>query len=250
MIQAARFLFSQRMGFVAVRLGFFAAFFMVAGVLFSPHAGAAEVRDPLEPFNRKIFAFNQEVDRLVLKPVAQGYEYILPRFVRTGINNFFDNLLYPTVFVNQFLQGKFRLAVQDFGRFAINSTMGIGGLFDVASEVGLMEHDEDFGQTFGVWGMTPGPYLVVPLWGPSTLRDGIGEVAGLYTNPMFYLEDETTRYVAFGLSLIDTRAELLGAEKLLSGDEYLFMRDAYLQRRDFLINDGEQTNDPFLDAGE
>jgi phospholipid-binding lipoprotein MlaA len=250
MIQAARFSSFRKTEYLAIWAGFFVVLMVLAGALFSPAAQATEVRDPLEPINRKIFAFNREVDRLVLEPVARGYVRVLPDFVRTGISNFFDNLLYPTVFVNQFLQGKFQLAVQDFGRFAINTTMGIGGLFDVASEVGLPEHDEDFGQTFGVWGITPGPYLVVPLWGPSTLRDGIGEVAGLYTNPMFYLEDDTTRYVAFGLSLIDTRAELLGAEELLSGDEYLFMRDAYLQQRAFLVNDGEQTDDPFLDADE
>ncbi len=211
-------------------------------------AQTGKVKDPLEPANRKIASFNDTVDRWALKPIAEGYVSITPEPIRNGISNFFDNLLYPTVIVNQFLQGKFKTGSQDAGRFLINSTIGVAGFVDIASHMGFERHEEDFGQTFAVWGFSRGPYLVLPLLGPSTVSDGIGKAAGLYTYPPTYIEDDTTRLGVFGLRMIDTRASLLETEKLISGDRYLFVRDAYLQRREYLIRDGEtKATDPFLD---
>ena len=209
------------------------------------------VNDPLEPVNRHIHTFNDQFDKYLLKPVSKGYVYITPEFMQTGVSNFFDNLQYPLVAVNQFLQGKGRLGVQDTVRFAINTTAGVGGLFDVAKNIGLVAHEEDLGQTLAVWGVESSPYLVVPFWGPTTLRDGTGSLVSSYAHPLTVLEyaddHKAERNGLLALSVIDKRARLLEAEKLISGDKYLFIRDAYLQRRDYLINDGEVEEDPFLD---
>jgi len=212
-------------------------------------AQTGEVRDPLEPVNRKVNSFNNFFDRWLFKPVAQGYVTVVPSPARSGVSNFFDNLLYPTVIINQFLQGKGKTGLQDTGRFLANSTLGIGGLFDVANKWNLEKHDEDFGQTFAVWGIPSGPYLVLPFFGPATPRSGVGDVVGIYTYPPTYLDDDTLRWSLFGARTIDTRARLLDSEEMLTGDRYLFIRDAYLQRRDFLIRDGEpRESDPFLDG--
>lgn len=225
-----------------------ASFMAAVGFTGAVTAQEQQVNDPLEGMNRAVHGFNEVVDKAVFKPLAQGYRFIAPDFVEEGVSNFFDNLFYPTTIINQFLQGKFETGVQDFTRFALNTTLGIGGLFDVASQGGLKEHKEDFGQTFGVWGMGTGPYLVLPFWGPSNVRDGVGSVAGLYTNPIHYVEDDTAKYSLLAMSIIDTRAEMLKAEELITGDKYLFMRDAYLQRRQFMVNDKKvEEHDPFLD---
>jgi len=203
--------------------------------------------DPLERFNRGANAFNGTLDRVFLKPVTQGYVAVAPGFVETGVSNFFDNASYPVVFVNQFLQGKVVAGLQDTSRFIINSTIGIGGLFDVASSIGLDEHNEDFGQTLGAWGVDTGPYLVLPFWGPATFRDGFGDILGSYGYLPRYIDHVPTRNSVYALGVIDKRAGALAAEQLLSGDRYLFLRDAYLQQRQFLVDDGEQEIDPFLD---
>lgn len=211
-------------------------------------AQTGEVKDPLEPINRKIYSFNNFFDRWLLKPVAEGYVLVVPTPARSGVSNFFDNLLYPTVIINQFLQGKGKAGSRDMARFLTNTTLGVGGLFDVASRWGLDKHDEDFGQTFAVWGMPSGPYLVLPFLGPSTPQGALGDLAGIYTYPATYLDDDTLRWSFFGLRTVDFRARLLKSEEMLTGDRYLFIRDAYLQRRQFLIRDGEpQETDPFLD---
>ncbi|MFT7144978.1 MAG: phospholipid-binding lipoprotein MlaA, partial [bacterium] len=201
--------------------------------------------------NRAVFKFNDTLDGYILKPAAKGYDAVTPAFARTGVRNFFSNLNYPLVFTNQFLQGKFKLAVQDTGRFLINSTFGLAGLIDVAEEFGLEEHNEDFGQTFGTWGMASGPYIVLPIFGPSNVRDGLGFVAHSYADPFetrYINERRATKNRLKGLSLLETRAGLLQTEKLLSGDKYSFMRDTYLQRRADLIADGvANETDPFLD---
>jgi phospholipid-binding lipoprotein MlaA len=203
--------------------------------------------DPWQGFNRKIFAFNEFADRWVMKPVAKGYQKVTPSIVRRGIGNFFSNLTYPLVAVNQFLQGKFTLGASDTGRFIVNTTLGIGGLFDPASGAGLQAHDEDFGQTFAKWGIHAGPYLVLPFLGPSTVRDGFGSAVNFYAQPVRYLvDDEKTRYGMTALYFIETRASLLDTEQFIGGDRYIFIRDAYLQRRDFLIHDG-QIKDEFLE---
>jgi phospholipid-binding lipoprotein MlaA len=219
----------------------------VAFALAASAVSAAEPSDPLQGLNRKVFAFNQFADRWVLKPVAKGYKAITPHIVRRGVGNFFSNLTYPLVAVNQVLQGKFRLGASDTGRFIVNTTIGIGGLFDPASDAGLPAHEEDFGQTFARWGIGSGPFLMLPFLGPSTVRDGVGSAVNYVAQPVRYvIDDEKTRYALAALYFIDTRASLLDAEQLMGGDKYTFMRDAYLQRRDFLIHDGEPGEDDFL----
>lgn len=218
-------------------------------ILLTGCAQTGKIKDPLEPMNRKVHSFNNFFDRWLLKPVAKGYVVVVPKPARSGVSNFLDNLLYPTVIINQFLQGKGKTGGRDTARFLTNTTLGIGGLFDVASRWGLDKHDEDFGQTFAVWGLPSGPYLVLPFFGPSTPSNAVGDVIGLYyTYPPTYLNDDTLRWSLFGLRVVDSRARLLTSEKMVTGDRYLFIRDAYLQRRQFLIRDGEpQETDPFLD---
>ncbi|MAI08344.1 MAG: hypothetical protein CMF61_05230 [Magnetococcales bacterium] len=215
-------------------------------------AMAVEVNDPLESVNRPIASFNDTVDRYVLKPIAQGYDSVTPEFVQDGVSNFFDNLTYPIVVTNQFLQGKVKLGFQDTTRFLINSTFGIAGLFDVADKFGLKEHNEDFGQTLGVWGVTSGPYVVLPFFGPSSVRDAVARGGDYYIDPSnyeYFDDRRATKNRMTALSVISTRAELLKAERLISGDKYAFMRDAYLQKREDMVRDGksETIDDPFLD---
>jgi phospholipid-binding lipoprotein MlaA len=221
---------------------------VVAGA-FGTHfaAVAAETSDPLEGFNRRVQAFNDTADRFILKPVAKGYKKAIPETIRRGVGNFFENLTYPLVVVNELLQGKVKDGVSDTGRFLMNSTLGLGGLFDPASHAGMPAHEEDFGQTFAKWGIGRGPYLVIPFFGPSDVRDGAGSLLSYAVNPTRYvITDDTTRYSLMALNFVQIRAGLLDAEKLISGDRYIFIRDAYLQRREFLNKDG-QVNDEFLD---
>jgi phospholipid-binding lipoprotein MlaA len=221
---------------------------LAVGLAFGPHVVGAddETPDPLEGINRPIQAFNDTADRFVLKPAAKGYQKVLPRPIRTGIGNFFQNLTYPVVIVNQLLQGKLGPCVSDTGRFLMNTTLGLGGFFDPASHAGMPAHEEDFGQTFAKWGIGRGPYIVIPLLGPSTVRDGAGMLLNYTVTPTNYITDDTTRYSLLALSVVQARASVLEAEKLISGDRYIFMRDAFLQRRDYLNKDG-QVEDEFLD---
>lgn len=212
-----------------------------------PAAAAFAEADPWEPLNRTTYAVNDFADRWVLRPVAVGYSTVAPGVVQDGIGNFFENLGTPGVAINQVLQGKPRLAASDTGRFLLNSTFGIGGLIDIGSRVGLPAHSEDFGQTFGRWGIDSGPYLVLPFRGPSTLRDAVGMGFDTLLNPLRLIDHEPTRYSVLATSIIDTRASLLSAEDLITGDPYVFIREAYLQRRAFLITDGVVEDDPFLD---
>jgi phospholipid-binding lipoprotein MlaA len=212
-----------------------------------PHLIAEEVGDPWEGMNRKIYAFNTKADDLVLKPVAKAYTKVLPSPVRSGISNFFSNFGYPMVALNQFLQGKGKKGFADTGRFLVNTTLGIGGLFDPATGMGLVKHNESFSQTFGRWGISSGPYLVIPLWGASSIRGGAGALGDVFAHPMRYVvTSDPLMYGLTGTNLLNTRAELLNLEQFLLGDKYIFLRDAYLQREDFLIQDGE-VDDPFLD---
>jgi phospholipid-binding lipoprotein MlaA len=230
-----------------IRMVAFPGLMVVLMLLTGCATQAGQPPDPLEGFNRAVFAFNDTADRWVVKPVAKGYTKVLPSPARTGIGNFFDNVTYPLVVVNQLLQGKFRDGASDMLRFAMNTTAGIGGLFDVASMAGLRMHEEDFGQTFARWGFGPGPFLMLPFLGPSTVREGTGSIISYAVSPIrFITDDDTTRYSLTALNLIQTRASLLDAEQLISGDRYSFIRDAYLQRRDYLNKDG-QVEDDFLD---
>lgn len=198
--------------------------------------------DPLEGFNRAMFTFNDKLDDYFLKPVAKGYRAVMPSPLRSGVANFFYNLGEPGVMLNNLFQGKLSNALSDLGRFLTNSTIGIYGLFDVASHVGMQKHDEDFGQTLGVWGVGDGAYLVLPFFGPSSLRDGTGRIGDYYTYPPNYMEEKSTRDKLFLLRGIDTRSQLLDASDILeqaAGDDvYLFVREAYLQRRRNQIYDG------------
>lgn len=200
----------------------------------------ADARDPFEPINRASYAFNDSLDRALIKPAARGYRAVTPQFVQTGISNVFSNAKYPVTLVNNALQGKFGAALNDTGRFVLNTTLGLGGLFDPATDVGLDRNDEDFGQTFGKWGLPPGPYFVVPLYGPTTLRDGFGSLADDFAEPRSYLEDDSTRYGLWVAGNFERRVRLLDADALLerTGDPYAFVRSAYLQRREFQVMDG------------
>lgn len=197
--------------------------------------------DPWEGFNRGTFAFNEKLDAWVLKPVAQGYDTVTPGPVRVGVTNFFGNLGDIWVGVNNLLQGKPVDALSDLGRFVVNSTMGVAGLIDVASPMGLERHGEDFGQTLAVWGVGGGPYVVLPVFGPRTLRDSGGLLFDMTADALNLVEHDPSRYSMSGLRLIDMRADFLPAEKLVneaSLDKYAYLRSAYLQRRRHVIFDG------------
>lgn len=205
--------------------------------------GYAVEEDPWEGMNRKVFAFNEFVDKYLFKPIAKSYDWLTPAPIDNGISNVFDNLQDVGIFLNNALQGKFEHAFGDAGRVLVNSTVGVAGIFDVATGFGLEKHEEDFGQTFAVWQVGSGPYLVLPFLGPSTVRDAVGRIPDAYALPQRYLDHVPTRNSVYGVDLVDTRADLLEHEKLIQGDKYSFVRDAYLQRRAFLISDGEVEDD-------
>lgn len=202
-------------------------------------------QDPWEGFNRGVYSFNDTLDRYALKPVAQGYDYITPTPVQEGVGNFFSNLGEVSNSFNSLLQWKLTNAGTSIGRLLINTTLGLGGFLDPATRMGIDQHDEDFGQTLATWGVGSGPYLVLPFLGPSTVRDTAGMPVDWYTDPVTYIDDDVTRWSVRFIDLVQTRASLLNQEKLIQGDRYSFIRDAYLQRREFLINDGRSGKDPF-----
>lgn len=201
--------------------------------------------DPWEDMNRKIYAFNDVADKYVAKPVAETYQTVTPDFLERGIDNVFGNLRELLNIVSDLAQFKFKAAASDGGRFLINSTVGIAGFFEVASHVGLEKRTEDFGQVLGYWGVGPGPYLMLPILGPSTVRDAGAAVVDAQIDAISQVDHVRTRNQLRILDLINTRANLLASESLLSGDRYTFLRDAYLQRRQYLINDGEPVQDSF-----
>ena len=191
-------------------------------------------RDPLEGFNRAMFGFNEKVDEVVLKPLAQGYQAVVPSFVQTAIGNFFGNIGDVWTAVNDLLQGKVTDGVNDIMRVAVNSTFGLGGLIDIASAGGIPKHREDFGQTLGVWGMRSGPYVVLPVLGASTLRDVLATPLDFKGDLWSYTTPLATRYLGMVVRIVDKRASFLDASSLIEEaalDKYVFIRDAYLQRR-------------------
>ena len=218
-----------------------------AGVEPSPH-------DPWESFNRSVFEFNEGLDAYLLKPVVAGYRFILPEFVRQGIYNFFSNYndIYTALF--NLLQGRIDYAFNDFMRVAVNTTMGLGGLLDLATPGGLEKHKEDWGQTLGVWGVPAGPYVVLPFFGPSNVRDTFGTVADLESDYLFrFLPDVAVRNSVTGLRVVNARNTYYEAGDLLDGaaiDKYSFMRDAYIQRRQYQINEGREGEEPQMPAYE
>jgi phospholipid-binding lipoprotein MlaA len=223
---------------IAKKLG---AALLFSGVLSGCAAPGGNPADPLEPLNRSIFSFNDAVDGALIKPAARGYRAVLPGFVRTGVTNVFSNLEDVWISMNDLLQGKVQQGVEDLSRFVFNSTFGIVGIFDVASAWGLQKHSEDFGQTLGVWGVGSGAYLVLPLLGPSTVRDGFGFLVDTQADPVWRIDDVPLRNSLVALRVVNNRANLLDATNMLEEaalDKYAFVRDAWLQRRRNLVYDG------------
>jgi len=215
-------------------------------LLFSSFISSEEVSDPFEDINRLTFEINETLDKVIAKPTANFYSKF-PTPIKKGVTNLFDNLEEINTSVNQALQGKPLTALNDISRFVINSTIGIGGIFDVATVLGLKRHEEDFGQTLALWGVPAGPYIMLPVLGPHTLRDLFGRPVSSFLSVTFHMTDSD---VNFGLNMIDaleTRERLLEVESLLSGDKYYFVRDSYIQYLDYEIKDGVNVQDDFTD---
>lgn len=217
---------------------------LATGCATGPNANPA---DPLEPLNRKIFAFNDAVDTAVMRPVATAYQKVLPSPVRTGITNFFSNLSDVWSFANNVMQLKLQDSAETFMRVNVNTVFGLGGLLDIGTEIGLTRHSEDFGQTLGYWGMPSGAYVVLPILGPSTVRDGAALIVVDYRgDPVHYIDNIPLRNSLYALRLVDIRANLLRVSRLLDDaalDKYTFTRDAFLQRRLSEVHDGKLPDD-------
>jgi len=213
----------------------------VAATVLAGCAAAPSRDDPFEPMNRASYAVHEVVDGYVVKPVAQAYVDYTPKLVQTGIRNFFGNIDDFFSFINGMLQNKPEKAGNDLGRVITNTGFGLLGLIDIASEAGIPKGNEDFGQTFGYWGIPQGPYLFIPVFGPTTVRDGSGWIIRAYTTPVGYIPDVSARNILWGLGFLDLRASALQAESLVdqaSLDRYTFIRRSYLQRRQYLVYDG------------
>ena len=206
-----------------------------------------EINDPFEDLNRDIFIFNEKLDEKLLKPAALTYRKVTPQFARTGVTNFFNNLEEIDTTINQVLQGEIKYAFNDASRFVINSTIGLLGLIDVASKLGLERHEEDFGQTLGVWGFNSGPYIMLPFLGPSNPRDLLSRPISSFLSGTFAMEDDDVKLTLVGIDALETRERLLDAETLIIGDKYIFVKDAYVQSREYEINNGSIEDDEFLD---
>lgn len=219
---------------------------------------AIDERDPWESYNRSMYKFNEKFDQYIFKPVSRGYRAVTPQPVDNAISRFFSNLGDIPNSLNNLLQGKPLDALSDLGRFTINSTIGIFGFFDPATHIGLKKHNEDFGQTLAKWGVPTGPYVILPILGPSTVTDTAGLATDWQLRPQTYIDDRETRYATITLEAVDTRADLLGASKVLdaaSFDQYAFLREAYFQRRRNLKYDGNPPAeampfDDFMDMEE
>lgn len=224
---------------------------LAAGCASTP--GRTTNNDPYEGFNRGVYKFNDTLDRAALKPIAKGYRKVTPSFVRTGIGNVISNLEYPGTFVNQFLQGKWVLGFRDTGRFLINSTLGVAGIFDVATPLGLEKNDEDFGQTLAFWGVSSGPFLNLPLLGPSTLRDAPMRALDFLTNPLQYTDVPwEADWGMRAVNIVHSRSELLPLDETLKRtyDPYAFIRDAWVQQREFNVFDGNPPPETLEDVME
>tara|TARA_B100000700_G_scaffold293641_1_gene354828 strand:- start:9116 stop:9820 length:705 start_codon:yes stop_codon:yes gene_type:complete len=203
--------------------------------------------DPFEEYNRKVWAFNEYLDDNFAKPTAEIYTSVTPDFIEVGITNFFRNLNELDNTANQLLQGRPLLAINDFSRFLINSTLGFGGFIDVGSKLGLERHDEDFGQTLGAWGVGSGPFLMIPLYGPSTPRGLAGRSVSSVLSGTFAIEETDVRIGVTALDALETRARYLEVETLIIGDRYSFIRDSYMQYQEFELSNGEDQPDDFVD---
>ena len=207
---------------------------------------AEDINDPFEEFNRITFEFNESLDKNFLKPVALAYAKT-PKSIKKGVTNFFDNLEEIETSVNQVLQGKPILAIKDFSRFVINTTIGVGCLFYVATKIGLTRHEEDFDQTLALWGVPSGPYLMLPALGPSSLRDTLTRPFSSFLSVTFHMTEADVNLALKGVDALETRERLLEIESLIYGDRYNFVKDSYVQYLNFEINDGVDVEDEFLD---
>jgi len=241
-------IFIKRESFKSARiaLSIIAAFMLSA----TNNVTADEKDDPLEPINRVIFEFNEVIDDNILEPVAKGYKYVTPDPVEKGVSNFFSNLGEINTIANDLLQLKFQQAAKDSLRFFVNSTIGVLGIFDVATPLGLSKNKEDFGQTLGFWGVPNGPYLVLPFLGPSTFRDAPGTLVDYELSPIEQLHHEERQALRL-INIVETRAKLLRATKILdtaAKDKYIFIRESYLQKRESLVRDGENEEEFEIDV--
>ena len=223
-----------------MRQGVIVVGLFLAGLL-GPEGHANE--DPWESFNRSVYSFNNTADAYLVKPVAQGYAYLMPEIGRKGVNNFFNNLLDVSGALNGFLQGRVDQGLENVGRVLINSTVGIFGLFDVATALGVPQYQTDFGHTLSIWGVPQGPFVMVPFLGPRTVRSSVGTAFDAYASPLGQMGNSDPAWGLRVFNLVDLRAGLLGADELLSGDQYIFLRDAYLQQRRLQTSDGQLVDD-------
>ena len=207
---------------------------------------AEDINDPFEDINRITFKFNESIDNNFLKPVALTYSKA-PKPIKKGISNFFDNLEEIETSVNQILQGKPKLAINDFSRFIINTTIGLGGFLDVATKIGLTRHEEEFDQTLALWGVPSGPYIMLPGLGPSTLRDTLARPFSSFLSVTFHMTESDVNLALKGMDALETRERLLEIESLIYGDRYNFVRDSYVQYMNYEINDGVDVEDEFID---
>ncbi|MDJ0878446.1 MAG: VacJ family lipoprotein [Halieaceae bacterium] len=228
---------------------------LVAALLLESGCASAQTaddpvnRDPFEGLNRVVFVFNDNVDRWAVAPAARTYKYLMPGFAERGVSNFFANLYDLNGALNAILQGRFKSAAQNSGRFVVNSTVGMFGFVDVASEMGIAPYRTDFGHTLAIWGVRSGPYLMVPFLGPRTVRSAAGTAFDTVASLQWQISDERTRNMLFAIEVIDNRAALTGAEDLITGDRYIFIRDAYLQQREYFVKGGA-VEDTFSDLEE
>jgi phospholipid-binding lipoprotein MlaA len=227
-------------------------FFLLALLALPPALSWAEGQqksrniDPWESVNRKIYVFNDTLDQEILRPVAKGYKYVMPDLAERGVTNFILNIYEFNSFFNSLLQGEFIGASQAAGRFLVNSTLGLLGFVDVATPMGITPFRADFGQTLAVWGLDSGPYVMLPVFGPHTVRSSIGYFADTYTSVPYLLNEQSWAWGFWTVELVDYRARLLDAEDLITGDRYIFLRDAYLQRRESFVKRGK-VDDSFSD---
>jgi len=218
---------------------------VIATAVLAGCAAAPSRDDPFEPMNRAMFEVHEVVDKTVMKPLIDVYTAVVPKLVRTGVSNFFNNIDDLFSGVNALLQGKPDKAGNDFGRVMLN-TFVMGGIFDLASDIGIERGGEDFGQTFGVWGFPQGPYLFVPVFGPTTIRDGTGVIVRIAVGPVGYIPDVPARNILYGIGAVDIRAQAadaIGIAETAALDKYRFIRNAYLQRRQYLVYDGKPPPD-------
>ena len=216
---------------------------LIVSLLVLSFSAKSQDYDPWMRLNHHFFSVNDYFDQLLVRPIALTYTNVTPRFLQVGIGNVFDNLQDVNVAINDFLQFKIEDGLSDSGRIIVNSTVGIGGILDVASGMGLYRNEEDFGQTLGVWGFDAGPYVFLPVFGASNLRDSVGMIIDALFNPIRYIENIESRYTLYLADELDFRSSLLAYDELIIGDRYLFVREAYIQNREYVVNDGEVINE-------